>query len=185
MSLFKINPLKYITCCLKREPETQEQIEPEVKEATQVKEIEIQKIRIIKWEDTTAFTIPISGGQVIKVYDGDSITIAAHLPIEKSPLFRFSVRLNRIDTPEIKGKNEDEKEAAKAARDALSDLILYKEIILKNVGTEKYGRILADVYLDDLCINDWLINERYAVKYDGGTKIPPASWIKYKLTGEI
>ena len=119
------------------------------------------------------------------MYDGDSITIAAHLPIEKSPLFRFSVRLNRIDTPEIKGKNEDEKEAAKAARDALSDLILYKEIILKNVGTEKYGRILADVYLDDLCINDWLINERYAVKYDGGTKIPPASWIKYKLTGEI
>ena len=182
MSLFKINPLKYITCCLKREPETQEQIEPEVKEATQVKEIEIQKIRIIKWEDTTAFTMPISGGQVIKVYDGDSITIAAHLPIEKSPLFRFSVRLNGIDTPEIKGKNEDEKTAAKQARDALSDLILHKEIILKNVGTEKYGRVLADVYLDDLCINDWLINERYAVKYDGGTKIPPESWLKYRLS---
>jgi endonuclease YncB( thermonuclease family) len=176
MSLFKINPLKYITNCLKREPEIQEQIEPEVKE------IEIKKMCIIKWEDTTAFTMPISGGQVIKVYDGDSITIAAHLPIEKSPLFRFSVRLNGIDTPEIKGKNEDEKEAAKAARDALSELILHKEIILKNVGTEKYGRILADVYLDDLCINDWLIKEHYAVKYDGGTKIPPTSWLKYRLS---
>ena len=187
MSLFKIiNPFnitKYLFC-LKRETETQEQViviekeKEKVKE--KVKEIEIQK-RIIKWEDTTAFTMPITGGQVIKVYDGDSITIAAYLPIENSPLFRFSVRLNGIDTPEIKGKNEDEKAAAKDARDALSNLILHKEVILKNVGTEKYGRILADVYLNDLCINDWLIKEKYAVKYDGGTKVAPASWLEYRL----
>jgi endonuclease YncB( thermonuclease family) len=180
MSLFKINITKYLFC-LKKETETEEQVKEKVKE----KELETQKTRIIKWEDTTAFTMPITGGQVIKVYDGDSITIAAHLPIEKSPLFRFSVRLNGIDTPEIKGKNEDEKAAAKVARDALSNLILHKEIILKNVGTEKYGRILADVYLDDLCINDWLIKENYAVKYNGGTKISPTSWLKYRLTGEI
>ena len=190
MSLFKICDISNLFCS-KRETKTQEQVKTEPnqvtkeKEKEKEKEIEIQKIRIIKWEETTAFTPPITGGQVIKVYDGDSITIAAHLPIEKSPLFRFSVRLNRIDTPEIKGKNEDEKAAAKEARDALSKLILHKEIILKNVGTEKYGRVLADVYLDDLCINDWLINEHYAVKYDGGTKISPSSWLKYRLTGEI
>ena len=139
---------------------------------------------IIKLEETTAFTTPIAGGQVIKVYDGDSITIAAYLPMYNSPLFRFSVRLNGIDTAEIKGKTEEEITAAKEARDALSKLILHKEIILKNVATEKYGRILADVYLDDLCINEWLINERYAVKYDGGTKKPPKSWLKYRLTGD-
>ena len=141
-------------------------------------------MRIIKWEETTAFTPPISGGQVIKVYDGDSITIAGYLPMYNSPLFRFAVRLNGIDTAEIKGKSADEIEAAKQARDALSNLILHKEIILKNVGTEKYGRVLADVYLDDLCVNDWLVNECYAVKYDGGTKNPPKSWLKYKVTGE-
>ena len=140
---------------------------------------------IIKWEDTIAFTMPITGGQVIKVYDGDSITIAAYLPIENSPLYRFSVRLNGIDTPEIKGKDEDEKKAAKEAREALSNLILHKNIILKNIETEKYGRILADVYLGELCINDWLIKEKYAVKYDGGTKIAPSSWLKYRATGEI
>jgi endonuclease YncB( thermonuclease family) len=191
MRLFKIrNPLKKITNYLfSTTSENQEQIidnpEPELNETNQTKEIEVQKIRIIKWEETTAFTPPITGGQVIKVYDGDSITIAGYLPMYNSPLFRFSVRLNGIDTPEIKGKNEDEKTAAKEARDALSKLILHKEIILKNVSTEKYGRILADVYLDDLCVNDWLINEHYAVKYDGGTKISPASWIKYRLTGDI
>jgi hypothetical protein len=34
----------------------------------------------IKWEDTQEFTFPIKGGKVIKVYDGDTITIASKLP---------------------------------------------------------------------------------------------------------
>jgi endonuclease YncB( thermonuclease family) len=69
------------------------------------------------------------------------------LPYDASPLYRLSVRLNGIDTPEIKGKNDDEKEAAKAARNALSNLIYGKQIRLENIKSEKYGRILADVYL--------------------------------------
>lgn len=134
----------------------------------------------LKWDDTIPFTIPIKGGKVIKVYDGDTITIAAKLPFENSLLYRFSVRLNGIDTPEIKGKNDDEKEAAKNARDALSKLILNKHIVLKNVDNEKYGRVLADVYLGDLHINDWLVRERYALRYDGGAKRVPISWLNYK-----
>ena len=74
----------------------------------------------IKWADTVEFTFPIEGGRVIKVYDGDTITIASKLPFKESPLYRLSVRLNGIDTPEIKGKNEDEKTAAKITRDALA-----------------------------------------------------------------
>jgi endonuclease YncB( thermonuclease family) len=134
----------------------------------------------ITWDNTIPFTVPIKGGKVIKVYDGDSITIAARLPFVDSILYRFSVRLNGIDTPEIKGKSDDEKEAAKNARDALSKLIWNKNIILKNVDHEKYGRILADVYLEDIHVNEWLIKERYAVRYDGGAKKSPESWLKYK-----
>ncbi len=140
---------------------------------------------IIEWKDTVPFTFPIENGQVIKVYDGDTITIASKLPYDASPLYRLSVRLNGIDTPEIKGKNDDEKEAAKAARNALSNLIYGKQIRLENIKSEKYGRILADVYLNQLHINDWLIRERYAVAYDGGTKKSPESWIKYRETREI
>ena len=134
----------------------------------------------IQWKDTVPFTFPITSGLVIKVYDGDTITIAAKLPYDASPLYRLSVRLNGIDTPEIKGKNDDEKEAAKNARDALANLIYGKQIRLENIKSEKYGRILADVYLDKLHINKWLITERYAVSYDGGTKKSPESWIKYR-----
>lgn len=139
----------------------------------------------IGWKDTTEFTFPITGGRVIKVYDGDTITIASQLPYKDSPLYRFSVRLNRIDTPEIKSTNKDEKTAAIECRDKLSSLILNKYISLKNIENEKYGRILADIYLNDICINDLLINERYAVTYDGKEKKPPSSWLKYKITGEL
>lgn len=141
--------------------------------------------KIIKWEDTVEFTFPINSGQVIKVYDGDTITIASKLPFADSPLYRLSVRLNGIDTPEIKSKSEDEKTCAKEARDELAKLILNKEIHLKNIKSEKYGRILADVYFGDLHINEWLIEKRMAVRYDGGTKIKPQSWKQYKLTGEL
>ena len=103
--------------------------------------------------------------------------------IDDSTIYRVSVRLNGIDTPEIKGKNEDEKTAAKNARDALSSLILHKEVILKNVSTEKYGRLLADVYFNDLHLNQWMIDQRYAVKYDGGHKTSPDSWLNYKTNG--
>ena len=138
---------------------------------------------VIKWEDTVEFTFPITCGRVIKVYDGDTITIASKLPFNDSPLYRLSVRFNGIDTPEIKGKTEDEKNAAKSARDALSNLILNKVVILKNIQSEKYGRILAEVYLDELCLNDWMIQQRYAIKYDGGTKKTPTSWVTYRNNG--
>lgn len=202
MSLFKIkNPIKYLFSLSKPEnykkmPNISEsdlklQQSEDFKESKnqiniipQIKEIEIKKKHIIKWEDTIPFTIQITEGQVIKVYDGDSITIAGYYPMYNSPLFRFSVRLNGIDTPEIKGKTDEEILVAKEARDALSNLILHKIVTLKNIGSEKYGRILADVYLDDLYINEWLIKQQYAVKYDGGAKKTPKSWLKYRLTGD-
>jgi endonuclease YncB( thermonuclease family) len=141
----------------------------------------------IKWEDTVEFTFPIKGGRVIKVYDADTITIASKLPYDESPMYRLSVRLNGIDTPEMKGKGvlEDEKEAAKSARDFVSNLVLNKFVTLQNIESEKYGRILADVYIGDIHLNNLLLKERYAVKYDGGTKIKPTSWLKYRISGEL
>ena len=139
----------------------------------------------IKVEDTVEFTFPIKGGRVIKCYDADTITIASKLPYKESPLYRLSVRLSGIDAPEIKGKSEEEKELAKQARDFVSNLILNKYVRLENVESEKYGRILADVYIGDVHLNELLIKERYAVKYGGGTKLKPTSWLKYKNTGEM
>ena len=93
----------------------------------------------IKWEDTKAFVPPIQTGIVIKVYDGDTITIATKLPYPESPLYRFSVRLSGIDCPEIKGKNPDEIQCAHLSKNILTDILLHKVITLKNTSLEKHS----------------------------------------------
>ena len=52
-------------------------------------------------------------------------------------MYRLSVRFNGIDTPEIKGKTDDEKNAAKSARDALSSLLVG--------GVDRPGADLAEI----------------------------------------
>jgi len=129
----------------------------------------------IEWEHTVPFIPPIQEGFVIKVYDGDTITIATKLPYLESPLYRFQVRLNGIDSPEIKGKTDEEKEEAHKSKRALEALVLHKVVQLKNKKQEKYGRILADIYVknllnEDVYVNEWLIRQGFALPYDGGTK---------------
>ena len=130
----------------------------------------------VVYENTLPFVPPINVGKVIRVYDGDTFTMISKLPHTEGPIYRFSVRMNGIDSPEIKGKSTNEKELAKKSRDALSNIILGKIVTLKNVSTEKYGRILADVYIGDLWVNEWMLENKFAVKYDGGTKERPECW---------
>jgi len=134
----------------------------------------------ITYKDTIPYIPNVTYGKVIKVYDGDTITVASKIPgLKKSPIYKFSIRLNGIDCPEMRTHNDDEKEIAIKARDALSDRIMHKDVFLKNIKTEKYGRLLCDVYIDDDNLNEWMIQKRYAVSYNGGTKISPESWKNY------
>jgi endonuclease YncB( thermonuclease family) len=147
-----------------------------------IENTEITKyLNSIGYSDTLPFVPPIDFGKVIKVYDGDTITIAAKLPNTLGPIYRFSVRLLGIDSPEIKGKTFKEKELAVISRDILSQLIMGKIVYLRNVSMEKYGRILADVYLGDLHVNDWMLKNGYAIPYDGGTKHRPSEWDKESI----
>ena len=133
----------------------------------------------ITYKDTIPFIPPISEGKVVKVYDGDTITIATKLPYDNSPYYRFSVRLKGIDCPEIKTSNLYEKECALIARDFLIELLMDKMVLLKDVELEKYGRILADVYIDEQNVSELLCEKKLAVKYEGGTKQSPKNWMNY------
>jgi endonuclease YncB( thermonuclease family) len=120
------------------------------------------------------------------VYDGDTITIASKIPSSNNPtIYKFSIRLKGIDAPEMKAKNTEEKEMAIKARDALSDRILGKDIALKNIEKEKYGRILCDIYLRNENIGQWMIDQRFAVAYDGKKKAIPKSWKDYHETNQM
>ena len=139
----------------------------------------------IKLKDTIPFVHPVDKGQVVKVYDGDTLTIAAKLPYDESPIYRFSVRLNGVDCPEMKSSNENEKECAQLAKKTITELVMDKVVTLRNVQSEKYGRILADVYIGDLHLNKYLIEKRLAIGYDGGTKISPTNWMTYHNNSAI
>ena len=76
-------------------------------------------LKDITTKETTIFIPQIKYAKVIKVYDGDTITVASKLPFKSSPIYRFSVRLRSIDSPEIKGASKKECELAIKSRDAL------------------------------------------------------------------
>lgn len=128
------------------------------------------ELQNVQYLDTIKFVPPITSGKVVKVYDGDTITIAAKLPYPESPIYRFSVRLRGIDTAEMKGGNAKEKEMAQESKQILSDIIMGKIVRLVDVDTEKYGRLLAYVFLDDICLNTYMLLHGNAVEYNGGKK---------------
>lgn len=128
------------------------------------------------------FIPDIKEGLVISVYDGDTITIACNMYWDKYTAYKFNVRLAGIDTPEIRTRDSNQKKVAIIAKKFLESLILNKKIILNDVKYDKYGRILANIYLpgnEDTSISNLLIQKRLAVVYDGGTKITPTNWLEY------
>lgn len=105
--------------------------------------------------------------EIIRCYDGDTCT--ANLP-EVHPFFgqKISVRINGIDTPEIRGKCEMEKVKAKEARDFLLDLIKEaSQIDLVSCEKDKYFRIGCTMLLDGENVGDIMIEEGHARQYDG------------------
>ena len=110
------------------------------------------------------------GAIYVRNYDGDTITF--NLP-NLHPIIgkKIRVRLNGLDTPEIRGKCDKEKYNAEQARDMVTDILKDAERIdLKNMGRGKYFRIVADVYVDGENLAEALIDSGMAVRYDGGKK---------------
>jgi endonuclease YncB( thermonuclease family) len=76
------------------------------------------------------------------------------------------LRLYGINAPEMRG---DQRAAGTTTRDWLREQILDKVITIKTYKdqTEKYGRWLADIWLDGqkISINDQMIHQGLAISY--------------------
>ena len=84
---------------------------------------------------------------------------------------KISIRVNGIDTPDIRGKCEKEKYDAKQAQQMVTDILKdADQIVLRNMERGKYFRIAADVIVDGESLGDMLIEAGMAVRYDGGKK---------------
>tara|TARA_B100000131_G_C17658918_1_gene427314 strand:+ start:154 stop:480 length:327 start_codon:yes stop_codon:yes gene_type:complete len=100
---------------------------------------------------------------VRKVYDGDTVTVDIDLGFDVV-LKGQKIRLVRINAPEVRGQQRPE---GLKSRDALRDRIGNKWIKIKTQKDKKgkFGRWLGEIWIDDICINDWLIQEGLAVEY--------------------
>jgi endonuclease YncB( thermonuclease family) len=84
---------------------------------------------------------------VVRVVDGDTIEVSAHLWV--SLRLSTRVRIRGIDTPEMRGDCPEEKALAAAARDRLAELA-GPSIRITNIEDDKYGgRVVADATATD------------------------------------
>lgn len=117
-------------------------------------------------------------GMVFSVYDGDTCDMMLLLPGEG--VKRFVVRMLSYNSPEIKVskllKYEEREKCHKEALEAkcmLAELLGLKEPLYSRPimrvecqGWDKYGRLLARIYDDSVCINELMLLNGYGVSYE-------------------
>lgn len=82
--------------------------------------------------------------EVMAVVDGDTLQVRVAIWLGQEVVTH--VRLAGIDTPELRGKCEAEKQRAAAARDLLRRLVEGHPVFLRDIAYDKYGgRVLATV----------------------------------------
>tara|TARA_B100001093_G_C26137838_1_gene722008 strand:- start:175 stop:555 length:381 start_codon:yes stop_codon:yes gene_type:complete len=87
-------------------------------------------------------------------YDGDTCTTSKG---EK-------IRLACIDSPELKGINANPI-PAREARDYLNNLIANKQVSIRRITNDRYGRTVAELYKDEINIQKLLVDKNLAKIY--------------------
>lgn len=124
-----------------------------------------QKLNEIKHDERRSRKV---WAKVVSVYDGDTFTVVY---IQDHKLFKRRCRCAGFDSPEIRTKNSQEKEAAQNAKNFLIELLPKKPFRLNIIGLDKYGRFLVDLHLKNgKSLKQVMIDAGHGYEYDGGTK---------------
>ena len=113
--------------------------------------------------------------KINKVLDGDTVDINLDLGFN-IVLANQRVRMAGVDTPESRTTNAEEKVRGLLSKKKLTEnLSSSKWCKIKTLKSDnnddKFGRILGEFILDDgTNINQWLIENNYAVTYQGENK---------------
>jgi endonuclease YncB( thermonuclease family) len=104
---------------------------------------------------------------VIRTIDGDTFLARVHQRDGRDLVAR--VRLRGIDAPEMKASCQDELDKAEAATGALRTLLGQGGVTIYNLGSEKYGRVLADVATKRTAnVSAAMLAGGFARSYNGG-----------------
>ena len=128
---------------------------------------------------------------VVKNYDGDTFTIRFKSVPKHMKMFEFMpIRINGIDTPEMRGGWRGSKELAREAQKVVEEKLgRAYEIKLRNLKKGIYSRLSADVIVKDFSdtmpydLGEQLIVWGFARAYDGETARSPwtVAGIKIRL----
>ena len=101
--------------------------------------------------------------EILSVYDGDTCTAKVSLGFNIS--IEIKIRLYGINAPEMRG---GDKGNGVRSREYLRNLILGKDVIIKTYKdkTETYGRWLAEIFVDNQSVNNIMVEDGYAVRYE-------------------
>lgn len=105
-----------------------------------------------------------------RVVDGDTVDCLLDLGFHIYTCKR--VRLMGIDTPECRTTDPVEKQYGMLAKQALAERCSNGtrfELRCSN-SVDKFGRVLGELWVDDVNINRWLCDNAYAVDYDGKSR---------------
>ncbi len=98
---------------------------------------------------------------LMRVIDGDTIEVMVDLGF--NVLTKQVLRLNNIDTAEIyRPTNNEEKELGIEAKKFVEDFIGDSELTIKTNKTGKYGRWLADVFVEGESLNEALVDNGFS-----------------------
>ena len=111
-------------------------------------------------------------GKVIGVADGDTITVLR----DKQP---YKIRLYGIDCPEKR------QPFGKRAKQFTSELVFGKIVEIEPVATDRYGRTVAFVRIENTSVNEELIKEGLAWVYARYCKLPLCiEWQRLELAAQ-
>ena len=107
--------------------------------------------------------------EVVHVRDGDTVEITAYPWPGFTPT--TAIRLADIDTPELRAKCPEEKIAALAAKDFLTE-ILTDEVTITNLRYGKYaGRHIGEIITSKgVNVSESMIKNGHARAYSGGKR---------------
>ena len=110
--------------------------------------------------------------KVERVVDGDTVDVVLDLGF--NILHKCRVRLFGIDTPESRTRNLDEKARGKMAAAFLENAINSgKKIVIQTKLKDsrgKFGRVLGNIIVDGININQLMIDNYHAAVYFGQSK---------------
>ena len=103
--------------------------------------------------------------------DGDTVDVTLDLGFDI--LYNNRIRLYGINTPESRTRDLEEKKLGLAAKDRVKELCpVGSTVTIKTTkdGRGKYGRILGEIFVGEVNINQQLVAEGHAVEYFGGSR---------------